>query len=299
MVDTRGSRKTGTAGANATYTGYIWNRTGTNVNWTFAMSAQQFTRMDIDGVEVMRQRRKNPADSTPNDAEQKFETITLTPGPHQVHIRCFIDKLFGDGVKWPKNFGFVYDKQGRTVNTNDFTGGNYSSITNHFDLVIDSGDGSLFTRSVDEADLPHFDEMRFAEGTTLDLNGNAYVARSISGFPTVTSTATDASAAPSLTIGNRFIVNAVDIAAGKKLSLAMPLSFGETGGVAVTNLAALAGGTYTLAEVTGSNTISVGDGFLQNCGVDNSKWTVSVSSDKKRIELSAAPSRGFKIILKP
>ena len=94
-------------------------------------------------------------------------------------------------------------------------------------------------------------------------------------------------------------MNAADIAAGKKLSLAMPLSFGANGGVAVTNLASLAGGTYTIAEVTGENTITIPDGFLQNCGVDNSKWTVSVSSDKKRIELSAAPSRGFKIILKP
>jgi len=184
------------------------------------------------------------------------------------------------------------------VNTNDYPTGDFSAITNNFELVLDSGDGSLLTRSVDEADLPHFDEMRFAPGTTLDLNGNAYVASTLSGFPTVTSSAEDASAAPSLTITNRFVVNAADIVAGKKLSLAMPLTFGANAGVTVTNLAALARGfSYVLAEVTGEgNAITAASGFRQRRELDSSKWDLMLSSDGKTLLLVPAP--GFQIKLR-
>ena len=279
--------KLGTSAANATYTGYIWNRTGADASWTFAMSAQQYTRMDIDGVEVMRQRRKNPADSTPNDDEHKFATVTLSPGPHLVHIRCFVDKLFSStnaATFWPKDFGFVYDRQGRG-----------STDPNDFEIVIDPGDGSLFTRSVGEAALPHFDEMRFANGTTLDLNGNAYVASTISGLPTVTSSATDASAAPSLTISGNLVVDAADLEAGGKLSLDMPLSFGATGGVTVTNLLGVARKEYTIAEVSGDNAISAEGSFSSRCSVDGGRWTVGMSGDGKKIVLT--PAAGFMIHL--
>ena len=296
------------ASANTSYTGYIWNRTGADATWTFAMSAQQFTRMDIDGVEVMRQRRKTPPDDSPNDDWHKFETITLSPGPHLVHIRCYTHWLYsttnmfgatGGTARWPNDFGFVFDKQGRTVNTSDFTGGDYSSITSNFEVVLDPGDGSLFTRSLDEADLPHFDEMRFAPGTTLDLNGNAYVAGTIAGLPEVVSTATDALAAPSLTITNRFVVNAADLAADstRKMSLAMPLTFGAEADVTVTNLEALPHGTYTLAEVSGEgNAVSVADGFRQRCTVDSRKWSIRLSDDATKLLLAPAP--GFIIMIR-
>ena len=271
--------------APTTYSGYIWNRTGQDQTVTLVSSMQTYVNLYIDDKSVLQQ---NTSSGAANAYDQVFTNLTLTSGPHKFEYRIYTG---GHCISnnWDRMLGFAVDPLARGP----------SADTNNFMAVIDPGDGSLFTRSIDEADLPHFDEMRFAPGTTLDLNGNAYVARSISGFPTVTSTATDAAAAPSLTISDRFIVNAADIAAGKKLSLAMPLSFSETGGVAVTNLASLAGGTYTLAEVTGENTITIPDGFLQNCGVDNSRWTIGLSSDEKRIELSAAPARGFKIILKP
>jgi autotransporter-associated beta strand protein len=288
-------------GFNTSYTGYIWNRTGADATWTFAMSAEQYTRMDIDGVEVMRQRRSTSAPEG-NDGVHKFQAITLTPGPHLVHIRCNASKLYcttnmfvesGGTARWPQDFGFVFDKQGRSVDVADYPDGDYSAITNHFEVVLDPGDGSLFTRSIDEADLPHFNEMRFAAGTTLDLNGNAYVASTLSGLPNIVSTATDTMANPSLTITNRFVVNAGDLVADPslKLSLAMPLSFGADAGVTVTNLAALARGTYTLAEVTGSgNVLTVADADSLNARSyfgGSKKWRVRVVDNK--IELCPAP----------
>jgi hypothetical protein len=172
-----------------------------------------------------------------------------------------------------------------------------STDTNHFYTVVDPGDGSIFSRSINEADLPHFDEMRFAPGTTLDLNGNAYVAGTISGLPNVISSANDALAAPSLMITNRFVVNAADIAYDPTLQITIDaLSFGANAGVTVTNLATLARGTYTLAEVTNSNEIVVAAGFRQRCELDSRKWDVKLSNDGKKLLLAPAP--GFKITLR-
>ena len=285
------------ASSTATYTGYIWNRTGADASWKFAMGCEQYVRMDIDGVEAMRQYRKvNPVAGDPElDPEHKFQTVTLTPGPHLVHIRAYVNKLYfaTNGVSiWPKNFGFVYDKQNRDVPAV------VSDVdTNNFEIVQDPGDGSLFTRSIDEADLPHFDEMRFARGTTFDLNGNAYVAGTLSGLPNVISSAEDAMAAPSLTITNRFIVDAADIAYDPTLKISIDaIEFGANAGVTVTNLATLARGTYTLAEATNSEGVVVAAGFRQRCKLDSNKWDVKLSNDGKKLLL--APSPGFKISLR-
>ena len=266
-----------------TYNGYIWNRSSEPVTWTFASSVYPYIRILIDGVEIVNKNCYNIPN--PERYAQVITNITLSSGPHAFEWRGQIPVLVTSN-NWASSFGFVIDKQGRG-----------SSTPSDYEIALDPGDGSLFTRSIDEADLPHFDEMRFAAGTTLDLNGNAYVAGTISGFPTITSTAADTTANPSLTITNRFVVNAADLAVDptRKLSLAMPLSFGETGIVTVTNLAALTRGTYTLAEVTGeNNALSVAAGFRQRCELDSRKWAIRVTDTA--VELT--PSPGLVIMLK-
>ncbi|MBQ6135956.1 MAG: hypothetical protein IJI73_01135 [Kiritimatiellae bacterium] len=277
----------------ATYSGYIWNRTGENAVWTFAVAIGQYARVYIDGSMAIDY--SYVSNDNHVDPAYKFVPVALTPGPHEIQVRACCGSVRGDNVTWPKNFGFVFDRQGREV-PEDLT--DYSAYTNNFELVLDPGDGSLFTRSIDEADLPHFDEMRFAEGATLDLNGNAYVASTISGWPTVVSTAADASAAPSLTITNSFVVNAADIVAdpARRLSLSVPLSFGETGGVTVTNLAALTSGSYTIAEISGEGSLITTSGhatMAKRCSFDSSKWAVVISDDGRSLILKPAP--GFKV----
>ncbi len=269
-----------------TYNGYVWNRSSEPVTWTFASSVFPYVRVLIDGEEIVNKNCYNiPASDPVRRYAQVITNVTLSSGPHTFEYRGQIPTIVTSN-NWASTFGFVLDKQGRG-----------STSSSDYEIAIDSGDGSLFTRSIDEADLPHFGEMRFATGTTLDVNGNAYVARSISGFPNVISSADDGSAAPSLTITNRFIVNAADIVVGattNKMSLAMPLSFGETGGVTVTNLDSLASGVYTLAEVTGEgNTVSAtGDTPLRSrCNFDVvDKWVVRISADGKKVELAPRPA---------
>lgn len=144
--------------------------------------------------------------------------------------------------------------------------------------------------------------MHFAEGTTLDVNGNAYIAPVVSGWPTVVSTAEDPSAAPSLTITNSFVVNAADLAGENppKMTVTIPLSFGETGGVMVTNLANLTYGHYTIAEVTGEGnavTLTGSTTLRSRCVFDvGNRWAVNLSADGKTLTLD--PQAGMKIFLK-
>ena len=269
-----------------TYGGYIWNRSSDPATWTIASSVFPYVAVYIDGVRIVEKNGYGPPEGDPERYAQVITNITLSSGPHTFEYRANLGQIVTSN-NWASNFGFAIDKQGRG-----------SSNPNDYVLGLDPGDGSLFTRSIEEADLPHFDEMRFADGTTLDLNGNAYVASTISGFPNVISSAEDGSAAPSLTITNSFVVNAADIVVGSttnKMSLAMPLSFGETGGVTVTNLSALARGKYTLAEVTGDgNEISVATGFRQRCELDSNKWAISVSETA----VTLGPAPGFVVIIK-
>ena len=268
-----------------TYNGYVWNRSSEPVTWTFASSVFPYVRVLIDGEEIVNKNCYNiPASDPVRRYAQVITNVTLSSGPHTFEYRGQIPTIVTSN-NWASTFGFVLDKQGRG-----------STSSSDYEIAIDSGDGSLFTRSIDEADLPHFGEMRFATGTSLDVNGNAYIASTISGFPNVVSTAEDGSAAPSLTITNRFIVNAADLAANPapKMALAMPLSFGETGGVTVTNLADLASGVYTLAEVTGEgNTVSATGSvpLRSRCSFDVvDKWIVQISADGKKVELAPRPA---------
>lgn len=276
-----------------TYSGYIWNRTGQDQTVTLVSSVIAQVRLFIDDVPVLEQDVWAKANSLPEGEkhhayDQVFANLTLTAGPHKFEYRTN-----GSGPctsnSWDRLLGFAVDPLARGP----------SADTNNFMAVIDSGDGSLFTRSIDEADLPHFGEMRFAPGTTLDLNGNTYIASTVAGLPTVVSTADDASAAPSLTITNRFVVNAADIAANpaRSMTLAMPLTFGEDCVVAVTNLAALSHGTYTLAEVTGDgNTISAASKLRRLCVFDKNGWSLRVSDDAKSLILGPAP--GLMLIIR-
>ncbi len=269
--------------AYTTYSGYIWNRTGQDQTVTLVSSMQTYVNLYIDDKSVLQQ---NTSSGAANAYDQVFTNLTLTSGPHKFEYRVYSG---GHCISnnWDRMLGFAVDPLGRGP----------SADTNNFMAVIDPGDGSLFTRSVDEADLPHFDEMRFAPGTTLDLNGNAYVASTFSGFPNVISSAEDASAAPSLTVTNRFVVNAADLVEGRKLSLDMPFTLGSSSGVDVTNLTGVSRRKYTLVEVSGEgNEVSIGGRSRVPCTADYGKWVVLLSDDGKKLEL--CPASGFIIHLR-
>lgn len=114
------------------YTGYLWNRTGTNVVWTFGENFDDSVYLLIDGHAVL----DNNSASTPT-----YRNIMLIPGPHAFEVRCGQGGS-GVGGNWVQTsayrLGFGVDFLGRAQNVAD----NYQPLT-------DPGDGSLLT-----VDLP-------------------------------------------------------------------------------------------------------------------------------------------------
>ena len=255
-----------------TYSGYIWNRGTTDATWTLASALQNGSvTVKIDGQPVL----------TAAASKLVSANVTLTPGPHAFEYRAYCENSAAAPYAptgWAAKFGFVYDVQGR----------NDTSSPDNFKPCVDTGDGALFTRTADTAaHLPVFDEMKFAVGTSLDVNGNAYTAARVRGWPTVTSSAMDASANPSFAISDKLVVDGADLAANRTMIVQMPFSFGETGGILATNLAAATHGRYTIARTTDAAGMDFGStGFTRSrVQTDERNWLIYPSADGKELIL--------------
>ena len=169
------------------YTGYIWNRTGTNVTWTWRFTFDDNVLLKIGDWEA----------NIPLGLGVAYATHTLTPGPHPIEIR------FGDGTGnvGPASgaSGLLVDKQGRNFQSTD-----NNLLPDYYEILADPGDGSLLTLTAN-VDLPGNilnDVINFTG--TVDLTGltimpsdlfseeppaNKYVIATADGFtgtPTVT-----------------------------------------------------------------------------------------------------------------
>ena len=241
-----------------TYSGYIWNRSGESVTWTFANASKGAVTMKIDGETY------TAAANTPTAA-----TVTLTPGPHTFEWRGLNGGPMAATATWPKNFGFVYDRQGR---------GDVSN-TNNFELCVDPGDGSLFTRTIDVTEnLPVFASAHLADGTTFDVNGNRYVANDICGAGAVTNTATDASAEPKLVMK----AMTIDAAKNETLKVDVPVELDANFTVNVTNVANRLRVRHTI--LTAKEAFTAPPAITVTAD-DGSNWCVERSADGKSLEL--------------
>ena len=250
-----------------TYKGYVWNRTGAPVTWTFASSLKDPVTVLIDGATVL------------SGAAAALATadVTLAPGPHAFEWRAWNGEDDTTGphnpTGWASEFGFVYDAQGR----------NDTSNTNNFVLATDNGDGALFTRYTNSTErLPAFGTMAFSQGATLDLNGNAYVANEILGWPVVTNTCTDATSAAALTITNSFTVDGADLAAGKQLVSSVPVTFAPGATVTLTNAALIARNGRKSFPVLTAATLNWNESKLTR---DSKDWIVRLDGDGKTLVL--------------
>ncbi len=240
-----------------TYSGYIWNRTGADANWTFVSSVGGPVKVKIDGEEVL----------ATTGAELKKVQKTLTPGPHAFEYRSH--KGWPRETNWGANCGFMYDTMGRV-----------DPWTNECVRCVDPGDGSLFTRSLDSSDLPAFDVIRVAKDATLDINGNTYTVADISGAGTVTSSATDAMADP------RLVVRGMTINAGvhETLKVDVPCAFGDDFGVSVTNVAQMLSGRHVVLTAE-KGIVGTPPKAMLVIAEDGSQWTVALASDGKSLEI--------------
>ena len=214
--------------------------------------------------------------------------VTLAPGPHAFEWRAWNGEDDTTGphkpTGWASEFGFVYDAQGR----------NDTSNTNNFVLATDNGDGALFTRYTNSTErLPAFGTMAFSQGAKLDLNGNAYVANEILGWPVVTNTCTDATSAAALTITNSFTVDGADLAAGKQLVSSVPVTFAPGATVTLTNSAAIARNGRKSFPVLTAATLNWNESKLTR---DSKDWIVRLDGDGKTLVLEY--TAGTAIILR-
>ena len=250
-----------------TYTGYIWNRTGAPVTWTLASSIKDPVTVTIDGSIVL----------SGGAAALASADVTLTPGPHAFEWRAWNGDDDSTGphkpANWANEFGFVYDPQGR---------GDVST-TNNFVLATDDGDGALFTRYTNATErLPAFGTLAFEPGTTLDLNGNAYAANEIMGWPVVTNTCTDATSAAALTITNSFTIDGADLAAGRQLVSSVPVTFAPDATVTLTNADQIARNGRKSFPVLTASTLNWNESKLTR---DSKDWIVRLDGDGKTLVL--------------
>ncbi len=144
------------------YQGYVYNNTGSNVTWTFALVCDDNSRLAIDGVQVVLQ----------GGTAWATNSIVLTPGAHAIDYRisngaggagaggASAYQLFGGGYGYLG--GFAFDPLGR------------SSVNGAFYQVpTDPGDGSFFTTGLNL--LPADSLVSISPNAVLDLNGAAQI----------------------------------------------------------------------------------------------------------------------------
>ena len=107
------------------YSGYLWNRTESNVTWTWRGTFDDNVMLKIDHTLVL---------NTVNSGATA--TYTLKPGPHAIEIR------FGDGTGSVGPEATITSLGGLTYDTGDGLG---------LRLLADPGDGSLLTADLGQA----------------------------------------------------------------------------------------------------------------------------------------------------
>ena len=267
-----------------TYSGYIWNRSSENVNWTFACNVANVVAFHFDGQKMF-------SHTGGSDKEIAKVTINVAPGAHSFRIGNHSKYYTRDGVPedkteggmsgkstpW-KGMGFRWDPLGR--DTTDPA---------NFVILEDPGDGSLFTWALPGEDVFYpgtedliepakFDLVKFTGGT-LHLNGVTNTVSEVEGMPLVAGTG-------KLIIENKWTIDAADLADGSAVS-GLSFGFGADAELEVENSSAAKSMTGTrewtviksAEDITGS--ITVKDEDMAK------RWSVKV--DGKELKLKYRP----------
>ena len=153
---------------NCAYDGYIWNRTGETVTWTFAEHFDDFVYLTIDDVVVLNDCEAN-AWTRPT-----YGSVTLTPGPHRFHLVVYQ----GGGTSGPCATAdwfqwWQHPDGGWTIGI-DFQGRD-EGVYENFVALEDPGDGSLFTLTEDDMIVQDFapEAVVHVNGGTLKIANSA------------------------------------------------------------------------------------------------------------------------------
>ena len=161
-----------------TCAGYLWNRTGSTVNWTFAGQENYVVAVHLDGNKLFYQ---------DNTAIAGKATVSVAPGPHYLQVRALCKTattwVQGGPLKTVTNMSWLDGDVGGGVRW-DPQGRNSDDIVDYV-KISDPGDGSVMTvctngLSTGMRTVPTFNEIAF-EGGTFDLNGNPVTVATLSG----------------------------------------------------------------------------------------------------------------------
>ena len=244
-----------------TYRGYIWNRTNSAQNWTFAAQIVQGMLIFIDGVQCSWSNLKY----WEFYANQNVGFVTVnnvTPGCHQIDVRIYTTSG-GSGygtvanrrggassltnATWQADLGLAIDRQGRGST-------NYAD----YERLVDPGDGSFLTVVPEGAEsaegviahMPKFDHLKFTGGT-LDIRGSDITVPVLEGVNGAVTNSNVYYPNGSLTVGEKWIFSGSDMA-NKTLNVTGKLKFADGAMLDCADLALLSRKTeHTLATATG------------------------------------------------
>ena len=241
------------------YSGYAWNRSATNVTWTFAYAFDDVLNIYVNGEKLVSEMQSDGSWGT-----LRLASATLHPGANSILIQLY--NATGDGGAITTTFvhggvNWTADKLGITYNPN---GG---SSTNGLDYthLADPGDGSVFTvYPYDGSTLPSYGSLKMWPGTALDVCGGTYAFTG------------------NLQVADEVFANPIRVLGG--------ISFGPGATVDVDGIEAL-------DREAGVRTVLVTDsgisGILPKL---ECAWRLRVSADGKNLEL--VPRRGTSIVLR-
>ena len=259
------------------YRGYLWNRSATNETW-------QILADNYPAVVVYLGDDRTKGLHFNNDGGAAFakpQEVTLAPGPTEINIWAFT---------WSGNsvYPYRYEKKGlmyaRYPNVAIENFSTNSPDLSAFSPMTDNGSGRLFT--VDDQDstvagttdiqLPVFDDLRLAAGTTLDLDDNLrFVVKDLAGVSTVSN-------AQLFAVTGTWSVAQADVAANRQLTCDGTLKFADGATVAVTGTERLevpASREYVIATakaVTGSPVIDPASPYA-------AKWEVKTTATEVKL----------------
>ena len=265
------------------YSGYLWNRAGTNVTWTFGENVDDNTMLKIDGTTLI---ANGNGWSTPTIA-----TMTLTPGAHAFEARFgngtggagLVDGRGANSLSWWKTnaFGFGVDYLGR----NDTNIANYVSLT-------DPGDGSLLTLTATGSNLTNLmataTSVELSNGAVLDLNDHVQTLSGLSGTGSVSNGTLTVNGV--IAPGGTNVIGTLSVAAAATLNGTLLMDVAAdgtsdllaiTGDLSLSSLALVVANPaqlnrqkqYTLVTCTGART-----GTFGSVTVPDNRWHVIYSS---------------------
>ena len=264
--------------------GYIVND-GDDASWTFAVGASHGQRILLDGVEILKQYQfSNPCVYKPSTV-----TVPVSHGAHVFEVRtiarsdsltttpsanegfALYDKVDAEGsiTNWYARTewcGLLVDRQGR-------------GSRNYYDYepLLDPGDGSVFLATTNAAEnaafVPAFDKLKFAAGTSLDLNGHDYTMNDLEGFPSV--------AGGNLCITGRWSVAASALQGGSSMTVAGDVTFGPNATIDITGLEGVQM-PATIDVVSAAGTVS-GAPAVTVDGQSSKRWVATASGNKLKL----------------